>query len=87
VVVTRAALNAAIKNAELREEAARLVQSRLSAHIRPHAAASGVLGAGGRWQQSVSVGYGGGYLDLPDSPTSLYRPLFSKSPHLVSLIW
>lgn len=32
----RAALSAAIKNAHMREEAARLIQARLSSHIRPH---------------------------------------------------
>ena len=52
-----------------------MVQSRLSAHIRPHAGGSSGLGGVGQWRQSQSASatYGGAYLDLSGSPSSLHR--------------
>eukprot|EP00802_Teleaulax_amphioxeia_P005280 Tamp_05284.p1 GENE.Tamp_05284~~Tamp_05284.p1 ORF type:complete len:851 (+),score=309.05 Tamp_05284:356-2554(+) len=76
LVSARAALNAGLKNAQLREEAARMVQSRLSAHIRPHAGGSSGLGGMRQWRQSESASatYGNPYLDLSGSPLSHHRP-------------
>jgi len=57
-------------------QAARMVQSRLSAHIRPHAGGSSGLGGMRQWRQSESASatYGNPYLDLSGSPLSHHRP-------------
>ncbi len=53
-----------------------MVQSRLSAHIRPHAGGSSGLGGVRQWHESESGSgtYAGAYLDLSGSPLSHHRP-------------